>query len=277
MSSKLPVSITTSSNLPMSPSNFYDEEMSTLSVDTSAMSTDDYGGGRRKGMLRKDMFSISGRKLTSARKLIHSNSFFGGLKTFSTNLLSGGEVRKNNVNQEGKCENEEDSTIEGSTQCNSINYNENESCAREIPDDDCSKKSSMTDLHVEFPDRIRQKSTDPSPVGMTIQSFTGMFLPNQNKSPSDVIGGEETQKRVEAIQLAPPTRKEHTELEEQLMKAKLELAMVQEKMDNMTSRMSRVTKERNWLRTQYSTLQYKFMSAQASITENDDDDDCSNY
>jgi len=243
------------------------DEMSVLSVDTYNF------GGRSQ---EKDSYSISGRKLPRKqlqKQRNNSRPFFGSLKSL-TSIITGEGEKKHKHNNEG-----EDSTFGGSTQSNTIggyNSNNNEAFVRAIPDvivddDDCSKKSTMTELTVDFPNRIRDRSlkknnmATTTPLSMTVQNFAGRMF-SGNMQQQNNIQQEEVQQQ-HRRRRDPPSCEEHEALEEHLMKTKLELAMVQEKLDHATSRMNRVTKERDWLRTQYSTLQYKYTSNQMSIAE----------
>ena len=121
----------------------------------------------------------------------------------------------------------------------------------------------MIELTVDFPNRLRERTTTTrtttnnnntatttTPLGMTVQNFAGrMFSMQQQQQQNNSHHEEKVQQQQRRRNRNPPTHEEHEALEEQLMKAKLELAMVQEKLDHATSRMNRVTKERDWLRT----------------------------
>jgi len=257
----------------MNSSNFYDEEMSAISLDMSA---------------------VSGINIPMKRKQ-RQNAFIGGLKNLTNKVLSstgsvsgsvGGDETRFNLsyrrNSNLKGEKDEVSTADNSTASSPIQHiienphfieseaNKNEEYGATVPDDDdCSKISfmtdmtGMTDLDVEFPKLRRRKAKKKSPVGMTIQDRAlAMF-----KQPSKTDVTTNNEKENEEVK----KKGVNGTIEELLMKAKLELAVTQEKLDHANSRMARVTKERDWLRKQYSSLQYKYMSQKTRIEETEDD------
>jgi len=281
-----------------SSSIFYDEEISVVSGDLSTFSQDSKS---------EDMLSFFKRKLPNELKKIQVSHILGDLKDLASTLvlLSAGDEEFDT--NKGKCEmtnkkmiikpdcNDEietDSITEVGSQFDHSDDGEDISLARLLPEGDDRAKTleidraraddediqaqpiperrsddSTAGIQVDFPKNNRRKQ-DLFPVITAFQSMTGRFFPQKNDNNSTDIECEDNWQK--DIDCDPPTKEEYIALEKDLVETKLELAITREELDRASALMNRANEERDWLRSQYSSLQYKYHNiARESLLKNE--------
>ena len=118
-------------------------------------------------------------------------------------------------------------------------------------------------LQVGFGNRnLQRRRIAQSPVGKAFINMKNRILPSKQASPRSSL--TRRVRRWSSTQFEhsqPPSWKEYRIIEEELMRTKLEVATIRTDLDHSKARLKRSTAERDWLHTQYATLQREYQES----------------
>jgi len=290
ISPELPSLISTNNTSADVP-RFGDEEISVVSGESS---TDP----REFGC--KDTLSFFKKKILDKQKK-QATQFLDDLKGLASDLLpKSTEDGKSDTHKEKRnkmkkrfsfvlgCndETESDSITEASSHFDDSNNGEDESLARSVVEQDGHSKNlkldgscvgdgdiqaqpilerrpgdPTSDLQVGFPKDNCQKQ-DMLPFITAFQSISNIF---SSKNDECEDNHRESTEVDDVDNIDPPTKEEYIALQKDLIETKLEFALIQEEFDRANAIKYRVTKERDWLRAQNSTLQFELHTAKKNL------------